>query len=226
MAVGVTLNELEIRTLRLVHAGATPAAAADISAQIREALATWQETLWQRYDWPQGRLDETIQLLHGARFYRPEYMDVDRIRQVYACSAGRAQRPMVRGIGAREFAVCDSLTDERKDPPEKYDICAASPSPRGLTTAIEIWPVPLSDAWRIVVRGQMRCPPLFDLTDQCAVDSLVLIHLAASSMLKPVSPQRAAAEFQTAQALLEDALKSARQGQELQLPGTGRPFAC
>lgn len=179
------LQEMVARTLRYCRSGATPAAASDIEPEIKEFLATWQAVVYDQHDWPGSRIDEVIQLQPGVRDYRPTTVALNRVRRAWWMTAGGTTAELCRGIDVEQYAARDSFNDERDDPPMRWDVRDLAGAP-----ALEIWPVPLTNLYRVYLRATAPVPELVDDDDVSVVDGIALAMLAASSVLMAISPQR------------------------------------
>lgn len=128
-------------------------------------------------NWPhlRKRFDK-ITLNAGQRFYDfPSSLDSDRIEAARLWWNGRPQ-PVRKGISIDEYALYDSIADERCDPVLRWDVVRTDSA-----TQFEVWPVPASTHY-IQFQGFIQTPKLVNDGDVCLLDDQLVVTLAAARL--------------------------------------------
>lgn len=140
-----------------------------------------QETMWADFAWPHLRVERTIDVQAGQRYYdMPGDLDIDRIEKIEIREAG-AYLPLGWGIEAQHYAESDSELGERSWPVRRVRISEDE--------QLEVWPVPDSNFnaatldGRIKITGIRKLKPLVADDDRADLDDQLLVLYAAAEML-------------------------------------------
>lgn len=178
MARYVQLSTMLDRLRAEARHAITPAAGKDVEHRLRNMLRRVQEELYDHYDWPFLRVERTIQLVAGERFYDfPDDLNLERLEEVHVYYSTHPC-PIMRPIGQAQYAVYDSDNDERIDPVQAWDIRWT-----GDAEQLEVWPIPASDTQYLEFKGLRTLRPLVDDSDVCDLDDTMIIMMAASEIL-------------------------------------------
>lgn len=184
MARGTTLEKL----LNDLRAACRISLNSAHNAQHRDAqvqsLQRKQEWFWNDFAWPHLRVERTIELQAGQRYYDlPDDLDITRINHIEVRNSSIYQfvKP---GIDAAHYAAFDSDLDVRSWPVQRWQITEDE--------QLELWPVPDSNfdpdtlEGRLKITGIRKLKPLIadgdraDLDDQLLVSSCAADYLAAT----------------------------------------------
>jgi hypothetical protein len=183
MSRGTTLVKL-LDMLRLeIKASVNPAHNAQVRDMQVNALQQAQKDLWEDFAWPHLRVERTIKLLTGKRFYdlasgTPSDLPIDRIEDVFV-KWNEEWCPLENGIGATQYAHYDSQQGEQTWPVERWRIYEDE--------QIEVWPMPDQDGTESTQEGYLKfigirnLRPLVDDDDRCDLDDRLIIMRAAIS---------------------------------------------
>lgn len=150
----------------------------DRDAQI-ELLQRWQEALWEDYDWPHLRVQRTLTVQAGQRYYEPpEDIAIDRIEKI-EFRFGTEWCALHYGIEAGHYAAFDSDADIYSWPVTRWRIYEED--------QIELWPVPSDDTdgleGQLRITGIRKLQPLVADTDRADIDDRLIILNAAAERL-------------------------------------------
>lgn len=152
----------------------------DRDRQVRDLQKT-QEYLWEDYDWPLLRVERTINLQAGQRYYSmPGDMKIDRISKLEVCH-DQVYCPLKAGIDAEHYSAYNSDLDERQWPPQRWRISEDE--------QVEIWPIPNTNAdlttldGTVKITGIRNLNPLVEDTDRADLDDWLIVLYAAADYL-------------------------------------------
>jgi hypothetical protein len=196
MALHTTFGELITMLRAEARLSTNPAVGPDANTRYKQMLNRAYETLWNSTEWPHLRYTSPLQpLAAGQRFYDfPAGMDQTNLIEVVAWW-GNEPYPLEPGIGFEEYAAFDSNTDERSDPPMKYDLRQNTPG----VIQYEIWPVPASSGVNVQFKGRRRFVRLVNPGDICLIDDNVLVLTVAAEILMATDEESAKAKARAAQ---------------------------
>lgn len=197
MARGKTLLSL-LQDLRAEVRASGNAAhnASDRERQVR-LLQRVQEDLWDRHDWAHLRVERTLDLQAGQRFYdTPADMAIDRVEKLEV-RYGDVWCELGHGIEASHYSTWDSDLDERSWPVEQWKIHEGE--------QIEVWPIPADNAdpvsleGRVKVTGIRTLRPLVADDDRADLDDRLIILYAAAETLAATGAKDAPLKMAAAQ---------------------------
>lgn len=169
----------------------------DQDRQIRDLQKT-QEYLWEDYDWPMLRVERTLNLAAGQRYYAmPDDMLIDRIAKLEVYF-DQTYCPLLPGIDAEHYTAYNSDLDERQWPPQRWRISEDE--------QIEVWPIPDTDADTTTLEGTVKITgirnlnPLVKDTDRADLDDWLIVLYAAADYLTAKGDKSAASKQQMANA--------------------------
>lgn len=169
----------------------------DQQRQIRDLQKT-QEYLWEDYDWPLLRVERTINLQAGQRYYAmPDDLHIDRISKVEVFH-DTAYCALEAGIDAVHYTAYNSDLDERQWPPQRWRISEDE--------QFEVWPIPDTNADLTTLEGTVKITgiknlsPLVADTDRADLDDWLIVLYAAADYLTSKGDQSAANKQQMANA--------------------------
>ena len=146
---------------------------------LKVVLQRTQETLYEEYEWPHLRVQKTITLNAGQRYYdMPAGLNFDRIQQV-KLKYNNVYTDIERGITFDEYSVYDSNADtpERSFPTLKWDIRHT-----GSAEQVEVWPIPNQTA-TIYMFGTKILDDLIQESDVAELDDRLIVLFAAAEIL-------------------------------------------
>ncbi len=177
MARGTQLLEL-ISQLR-----AETGRSQDVSVGVDEVenlkvlLQRTQEILYDDYEWPHMRVERSITLSAGQRYYDlPSDLNFDRFVDV-KYKYNNVYTQLERGISFDDFSIFDSNTDERSSPALKWDVRFT-----GTTEQLEVWPIP-NDTESMHFFGTKTLSDLIQESDRADLDDRLIVLFAASEVL-------------------------------------------
>ncbi len=134
--------------------------------------------LYDEHDWPHLHyVAPRITLNAGQRYYDfPSLLNFERVETVDVWW-GNQPRPVLKGIGAYEYAIFDSANNVRSDPVLKWDLQYS-----GTAAQMEVWPMPASSAQKLALAGTYKLTKLANDADICLLDD-ELVVLGASVRL-------------------------------------------
>jgi len=146
---------------------------------LKVILQRTQELLYDEYEWPHLRVQRTISLLAGSRYYNlPSDLNFDRIQDVKLKYNG-VYTDVERGILFDDYSVYDSNADtpDRSFPVLKWDIRHT-----GSTEQLESWPIP-AEAATLYLFGTKKLSNLIQESDRADLDDRLIVLFAAAEML-------------------------------------------
>ena len=195
MARGIQLSQLVSDLRAETGRSQRVAVGTDTIDALKFRLQSWQEMLFDAYDWDHMRLFASTALSAGLRYYSmPSGMSDMRIDAV-ACEYNGQPIPIEKGIGFSEYIAYDSDADERADPVLRWDFARTSST----ATQIEVWPIPASGNMTLWFKGRRDLPAFIADSDVCALDGLLIVLAAAADMLaaqESPGASRVAAKFE------------------------------
>ena len=162
---------------------------------LKEMLRRVQEQLYDEYDWPHLRVQKTVALAAGQRYYDlPTGLNFDRIEDV-RLEYNDVYQGIDRGIELEDYSIFNSnaSTPERSSPSLKWDIRYT-----GSTEQIEVWPIPNDNIQTLYFLGTQSLSDLIQESDRADLDDRLIVLYAAAEVL-------ARQESKDAQAKLEQA---------------------
>ncbi len=164
-----------------------------------KALQRKQEWFWNDFAWPHLRVERTIPLQNGQRFYdMPSDLDIDRIQKIEVRDAG-VYCPLQWGIEAEHLAAYDSELDSRSSPAQRVRISEGE--------QLEVWPIPDADADPVSLEGNIRVTgirrlnPLVADDDTADLDDRLLVLHCAAEYLAATGAKDAQVKMDQANAL-------------------------
>lgn len=147
----------------------------------RELIRRTQTWLWEDFDWPLLRVERTIDIQEGQRYYEiPSDLTIDRIEKV-ELFYDQAYGPLKAGIDAEHYTAYNSDLDQRQSPPQRWRISEDE--------QLEVWPIPDMDAdttsleGRIKITGIRKLQPLVEDTHRLDLDDrMVSLYCAADTL--------------------------------------------
>jgi hypothetical protein len=185
MARNVTLEQLVDDLRAEVGRDSSVAAGKNELPGFKKRLARMQNQLYQKFDWPFMRTEQTIALQAGERYYDwPTLLNPDRVEKVEV-RWNTSWYPVLRGIGPNEYNSYDSVDDERSDPVLRWDVRSTGASLAAQVEQIELWPIPASNDPVLHMWGMRPLRALVAEADRCDIDSdLIVLTLAAKILAR------------------------------------------
>ena len=156
-----------------------------------------QEDIYDRHDWPMLRIERTLDVQAGQRYYdTPGDINIDRLECIEV-RYGQQWCPLHYGINADHYSAWDSDLDERSWPVERWQIYEDE--------QIELWPVPAANAdtvsldGRLKITGIKKLQPLVADDDVAMLDDRLIVLFAAAESLAASGAKDAAAKLDAAQ---------------------------
>lgn len=178
MARNVQLSTMLDRLRAEARHAILPAAATDTEHRLRNKLRRVQEELYDLHDWPFLRVERTVAMAAGQRYYDfPDDLNLDRLEEVHVYYSTHPV-PIWRPIGQQQHAIYDSDQDERNDPVQAWDIRWT-----GDEAQMEVWPIPATNDQYVEFKGLRSLRPLVDDDDVCDLDDTLIVLTAASEVL-------------------------------------------
>jgi len=146
---------------------------------LKVILQRTQETLYEEYEWPHLRVQKTITLAAGQRYYdMPAGLNFDRIQDV-KLKYNNVYTHVERGIGFEDYSIFDSNagTPERSFPTLKWDIRHT-----GSAEQVEVWPIPNQTA-TLYMFGTKILGNLIQESDTAELDDRLIVLFAAAEIL-------------------------------------------
>lgn len=152
-----------------------------------------QDTLYMGHFWSFLQKRTPVVLYPGQRFYDiPSGYNLDRIETIYY-KDDTNYLPLHRGISLDCYNTYDSFTDERSDPPERWDIVDNEGAEQ-----LEIWPIPQTSGYQLFIQGLRTITPLVNDTDIVELDDFMIALYCASELLMDVDKEEAMAKLSRA----------------------------
>lgn len=188
---------------------------------LKVQLARKQEELYDKHNWLHIKVQRTVSLNAGQRYYDlPSDLDFDRIDEV-ALSYNGVYQPITKGINLEDYSAYDSnaATPDRSSPAQKWDIRNT-----GSSEQIEIWPIPNDNTQKLYFLGTKNLGRLTQEADTADLDDrLIVLSLAAQILKRQKSPD-ANDVGQMALSRLMDLKKNAAKNRPTKSIGLGRNF--
>lgn len=168
----------------------------DEAENIKVLLQRVQEQLYDDYEWPHLRVQKTVSLAAGQRYYDlPSGLNFDRIEDIKVRYSGIYQG-IERGIDLNDYSEYDSnaSTPERSSPAQKWDIRET-----GSGEQIEIWPIPNDNNQTLYILGTKNLSNLIQESDTADLDDRLIVLFAAAEMLARQKSADARSKLQLAQ---------------------------
>jgi hypothetical protein len=146
---------------------------------LKVILQRTQEILYDEYEWPHLRIQRTIALTAGSRYYdMPSDLNFDRIQHVKLKYSG-VYTDIERGIEFDDYSIYDSNADtpERSFPTLKWDIRNT-----GSGEQVEVWPIPSQDA-TLYMFGTKSLSNLIQESDRADLDDRLIVLFSAAEIL-------------------------------------------
>lgn len=160
----------------------------DRAAQVMH-LQRVQEWLWDDHDWPFLRVERTIPVVAGQRFYDfPEDLSLDRVEKLEFFADG-AWCLLAPGIDSGCYTIRNPELGETDWPPRRWRLYEDAAETDQANTRFEIWPVPDRDLDSSTLDGQLkftgirRLQPLVADTDRADLDDRMIVLFAAAERL-------------------------------------------
>ena len=177
MARGKQLQEL-VAQLR-AETGRNQNVAVGVSEldNLKEQIARVQEVLYDEYEWPFLRVERSITLNAGQRYYDfPSDLNYDRLMTIKLNRNG-IYTDLERGITFDDLSIYDSNNNERASPALKWDVRNT-----GAKEQLEVWPIP-NETGSIHFLGTKSLSTLIADDDRADLDDRLIVLFAASEML-------------------------------------------
>ena len=144
---------------------------------LKEILRRNQEVLYDDYDWPHMRVERSVTLAAGQRYYDlPSDLDFDRITAI-KYKYNNVYTDLERGISFDDFSIIDSNADERSSPALKWDIRNT-----GNGEQLEVWPIPNATN-TIRFFGTKQLGALVEDNDTADLDDRLIVLASAAEVL-------------------------------------------
>lgn len=192
MARGKQLQELVAQLRAETGRSQDVAVGVDEVENLKEMLRRTQEVLYDDYAWPFLRVERTVTLNAGQRYYDlPSDLNFDRIETV-KYKYNNVYTSLERGISFDDFSIFDSNDDERSSPALKWDIRYT-----GTTEQLEIWPIP-NEENSIHFFGTKTLDALTQDDDRAELDDRLIVLFAAAELLSRQKSNDARAKLEQA----------------------------
>ena len=153
---------------------------------IKVQLARKQEELYDKHDWLHIKVQKTVSLAAGQRYYDlPSGLNFDKIDQV-ALEYNGIYQDICKGIDLKDYTAYDSnaATPDRSSQALKWDIRHT-----GSSEQIEIWPIPSDNTQTLYFYGSKSLGALVQEADTADLDDrLIVLSLAAQILKRQKSP--------------------------------------
>lgn len=192
MARGKQLQELIAQLRAETGRSQDVSVGVDEVENLKEILRRTQEVLYDDYEWPHLRVERTVALANGQRYYDfPSDLDFDRIQEV-KYKYNNVYTYLERGVGFDDYSIFDSNADERSSPALKWDV-----RDTGATEQLEVWPIP-NEVNTIYFRGTKKLADLIQDEDRADLDDRLIVLFAAAELLQRQKSNDAQAKLQQA----------------------------
>lgn len=184
---------------------------------LKNLLRRTQEVLYDEYEWPFLRIEQSVILNTGQRYYDfPPLLDYDGI-QIAKYKYGNKYVPIERGITFDDFSTYDSNSDQRSSPALKWDVRNT-----GSGEQMEIWPIP-PETGSIHFFGTKKLSNLVQDSDRADLDDRLIVLFAAAEMLARQKSKDAQAKAQQADKRLLKLRAKSQAGSKMIQMGQGSP---
>lgn len=157
-----------------------------------------QSDLYEDFNWPHLRIERSVRLQAGQRFYSPpEPLNIDKIESI-SLYADNDWCVLYEGIDISHFYTFNSEKDERSWPPARWRIYEDE--------QIEMWPIPDQDGDPATLQGMLKFTgirplnPLSEDVDFCDLDDRLIVMFAAAERLAVKDKERSQLMFSRATA--------------------------
>lgn len=177
MARGTQLQEL-VAQLR-AETGRSQSVAVGTSEldNLKHQLRRMQVLLYDDYAWPFLRIERTVTLSAGQRYYDfPADLNYDRIECV-KFKYNNIYTLLERGISFDDYSVYDSGDGDRSSPALKWDL-----KNTGSGEQLEIWPIP-NEAGTVHFFGTKSLSAMTQDDDRADLDDLLIVLFCAAEIL-------------------------------------------
>lgn len=184
---------------------------------LKVILQRTQETLYEEYEWPHLRVQKTLSLSAGQRYYDlPSGLNFDRIQQV-KLRYGSVYVDLDRGIDFDDYSAYDSNagTPVRSFPTQKWDI-----RDTGSGEQIEVWPIPNTSA-TVYMFGTKTLGNLIQDSDTADLDDRLIVLFAAAEILARQKSNDAKMKLSQAERRLAQLRKNSQSGSKTVQVGLG-----
>lgn len=183
---------------------------------LKQIINRWQNTLYDKHDWPFLRtVFDRIPLEAGSRYYDfPATLNFDRIEDV-AVWDGSTPLPLTRGIGFGEYAIYDSENDVRAEPTLRWDVRW-----RDTKEMVEVWPVPSTNNLNLQFIGIRKLRALVANADVADLDDHMIVLYAAAELL-PKGSDLAKLKLELARDRFNQLTSNANKGRQTYRMGSG-----
>jgi hypothetical protein len=155
-----------------------------------------QEDIYDRHDWPNLRIERTLDVQAGQRYYDPPNdINIDRLETIEV-RYGSKWQCVEYGITGEHYNTWDSDLDERSWPVEQWMIYEDE--------QIELWPIPainldpVSLDGRLKITGIRKLTPLVADADVALLDDRLIVLYAAAELLAGSGGKDAQVKMQAA----------------------------
>lgn len=178
-----------------------------------------QRSLYLEHYWPFLQKREPVAMSAGQRFYDiPAGYDLERIETVFYKDTTVYCR-LPRGIDMHHYNTHDSFTGERADPPMRWDIVD-----NGGDAQLEIWPIPDTGNYSLVIQGLRAISPLVNDGDLVELDDYMIALYCAAELLTNVDKEDAKVKLVRANELRDKLIASAEVAAEPIVVSGGDPY--
>lgn len=181
------------------------------SDNLKEALRMTQERLYEESDWQHLRVQRSVALLNGVRYYDfPTDLNPERI-ELAALKYDEVYQDICYGIQFADYTTYDSnaSTPEESVPARKWDVRHT-----GTTEQIEIWPIPSEDGQTLYFTGIKTLSALVQEADRADLDDRLIVLFAAANILSVQKSANAQLKLSEATARLNSLKKNYSQQRE------------
>lgn len=162
MARGESLDEILLKVRRETGRADSPQVNQADTARMTQMINRTQKMLWKEHNWPHLVRYAIVPLQTGVRYYPyPADIDEDRCTGIHYLQGTNDIVRMDRGVTPTEYLAFNSLKDERNDPPMRYDVRDVDGQ-----TRIEVWPIPATNTYELIVTGLRPLPTLIEADAQ------------------------------------------------------------
>lgn len=162
---------------------------------LKVILQRVQEQLYDDYEWPHMRVQRTVALAAGQRYYDfPTDLNMDRIQDI-KLNYNSVYQKIQRGITLEDYSSFDSnaTVPDRSSPALKWDSRDA-----GTGEQMEIWPIPSDNIQKIYFFGTKKLGNLIQESDTADLDDVLIVLYAAAEILARQGSKDAQAKLEQA----------------------------
>lgn len=176
---------------------------------LKEILRRNQEILYDGHDWAHLRVERSIQLNAGQRYYDlPSDLNFDRIETVKLNYNGQYV-DVERIILLTDYDTFDSNADtpQRSNPMLKWDI-----RDTGSDEQLEAWPIPSDNSQKLYFTGFKSLSSLIEESDRADLDDRLIVLYSAAEILARQGSKDAQAKLELAKSRLVDLKRNYAKG--------------